>query len=30
LKVVKFKFKEVDPFFNINRPEDLKWAEKLF
>jgi molybdopterin-guanine dinucleotide biosynthesis protein A len=29
LKVVEFEFTELDPFFNINRPEDLQYAETL-
>ncbi len=29
LKTVKFEFKKIDPFFNINRPEDLECAETL-
>ena len=29
VKVVEFEFTELDPFFNINRPEDLQYAETL-
>ena len=29
LKAVKFEFTKIDPFFNINRPEDLQYAETL-
>jgi molybdopterin-guanine dinucleotide biosynthesis protein A len=27
MKTVKFEFRKIDPFFNINRPEDLQYAE---
>ena len=30
LEVVKFEFTKIDPFFNINRPEELQYAETLF
>ena len=30
LEVVKFEFTKIDPFFNINRPEDLQYAETQF
>ena len=29
LEVVKFEFTKIDPFFNINRPEELQYAETL-
>ena len=29
IKNLEFKFKDYDPFFNINTLEDLKFAEKL-
>jgi molybdopterin-guanine dinucleotide biosynthesis protein A len=30
MKTVKFEFRKIDPFFNINRPEDLQYAETQF
>ena len=30
LKTVKFEFRKIDPFFNINRPEDFQYAETQF
>ena len=30
LEVVKFEFTKIDPFFNINRPEDFQYAETQF
>ena len=29
IKNLEFKFKDYDPFFNINTLEDLKFAKKL-
>jgi len=29
IKNLKFKFKDYDPFFNINTIEDLEFAKKL-
>ena len=29
IKNLEFKFKEYDPFFNINTEEDLEFAKKL-